>query len=104
MTDTRAKRYTLGYDWGKVEAFVCEDNVTLQCLSRLPPGMIYETTISVPDGEINWERSYIPDGNRSAFLPPKDCENKSELRPNVKNLLSILPENVSGAIKKAFGY
>ncbi len=104
MTNPTAKHYVLGYDWGKVEAFVSEDHVTLQCLPGRPPGMIYEATINIPDGTISWERSYIPDENRSKFLPPKDCENKAELRPRIQGLLDKLPEDVSGAIKKAFGY
>ncbi len=99
-----AKHYILGYAWGKVEAFVSDDSITVQCLAKIKPSMLYEATINRPGGEMTRERSYIPDPERSKFLPSKDCDDPAELRPNIGSMLdkSGAPADVIEVLKKAY--
>ena len=99
-----ADHYILGYDWGIVEAFVQQDTITVHCLPRHPPGMLYEARISRPDGKMYMERSYIPDPSRPRFLAPKDCDDPAQLRPNIEGMLdsSKAPAEVKEVIRKAY--
>jgi hypothetical protein len=94
--------YVLGYDWGKVEAFVHDDSITVHCVPRNPPGMLYEARISRPEGVLHRERSFIPDETRSKFVPQKDCDNPAELRPNFKSMLGNLPEEIADVVRTAY--
>jgi len=106
MVNTKSRasstNYLLGYSWGKVEAFVQDVSITIHCLPRDPPGMLYEATIDRAERRLLRERSYIPDRNRLEFLPPKDCDDPAELRPDLRNMLSKLPRDIADRVRTTF--
>ncbi len=104
QSQVTAERYILGYTWGMVEAFVHDDSITIQCLPKAKdePGRLWEATMTRPEGLLIRERSYIPDKDIRVFVTHKDCDDPTELRPNLASMLDNVPRDIGDTIKSAF--